>query len=117
MHKGDARNTGSPLALCRKNQPDAREGQVVRLGVAARFVIPGKPDNAGGGKGPQVKIDVRGRIGKDRTLGNVSTPKCVRNLWRALHAKVKAGPDFRFYALYDKIYRGGILAHAFPQYR
>jgi hypothetical protein len=32
------------------DQPDAREGQVGRLGVAERFAVPLKPGNAGGGK-------------------------------------------------------------------
>jgi len=39
------------------DQPDAREGQAGRLGVAERFVVPGKPGNAGGGKGPQFKTN------------------------------------------------------------
>ena len=38
-------------------QPDAREGQAGRPGVAERFVVPRKPANAGGGKGPQFKTD------------------------------------------------------------
>ena len=50
--EGNARNTGSPLAWCRNNQPDAREGQAGRLGVAERFVVPGKSGNADGGKEP-----------------------------------------------------------------
>jgi hypothetical protein len=32
------------------DQPEAREGQAGRLGVAERFVVPLKPGNAGGGK-------------------------------------------------------------------
>src|SRR5260221_8016158 len=39
------------------DQLEAREGQAGRLGVAERFVVPLKPGNAGGGKGPQFKTD------------------------------------------------------------
>src|SRR5437763_15999276 len=41
------------------DQPDAREGQAGRTGVAERPVVPMKPGNAGGGKGPQFKTDAR----------------------------------------------------------
>ena len=43
----------------RDDQPDAREGQAGRTGVAERPVVPLKPGNAGGGKGPQFKTDAR----------------------------------------------------------
>jgi hypothetical protein len=39
------------------DQPEAREGQDGRPGVAERFVVPRKPGNAGGGKGPQFKTN------------------------------------------------------------
>jgi len=65
IHKGDARNTGSPLAWCRDNQPDAREGQAGRLGVAERPVGPMKPGNAGGEKEPWFKTDARRRKGQE----------------------------------------------------
>jgi RNA-directed DNA polymerase len=50
-------------------------------------------------------------------LGNLSTPKTVQKLQKALHAKAKAEAGYRFYALYDKISREDILAHAFAQCR
>jgi RNA-directed DNA polymerase len=50
-------------------------------------------------------------------LGNLSTPKSVQKLQRALHAKAKAEAGYRFYALYDKVYREDILAHAYAQCR
>src|SRR5437899_12699807 len=39
------------------DQLEAREGQAGRPGVAERFVVPLKPGNAGGGKGPRFKTD------------------------------------------------------------
>jgi group II intron reverse transcriptase/maturase len=50
-------------------------------------------------------------------LGNLATPKSVQKLQRALHAKAKAEAGYRFYALYDKIFRDDILAHAYAQCR
>ena len=50
-------------------------------------------------------------------MGNLSTPESVQKLQTALHVKAKAEAEFRFYALYDKIYRGDILAHAYAQCR
>ena len=50
-------------------------------------------------------------------MGNLSTPKSVQKLQKALHAKAKTEADFRFYTLYDKIYREDILAHAYAQCR
>ena len=40
-------------------------------------------------------------------------PPKVEKLRAALHTKAKESPDYRFYALYDKIYREDILQHAF----
>ena len=50
-------------------------------------------------------------------MGNLSTPKSVQKLQTALHAKAKAEAGYRFYALYDKIYREDILGHAYAQCR
>ena len=43
----------------RDRQLDAREGQAGPFGVTERFVVPLKPHNGGGGKGPQFKVKVR----------------------------------------------------------
>ena len=37
----------------------------------------------------------------------------VQKLQTALHAKAKGSPGFRFYALYDKVYRKDVLMHAY----
>ncbi len=50
-------------------------------------------------------------------MGNLSTPQSVQKLQTALHAKAKAEAGYRFYALYDKISREDILAHAYAQCR
>ena len=36
---------------------------------------------------------------------NLTTPPSVQKLQTALHDKAKESPHFRFYALYDKVYR------------
>ena len=40
-------------------QLDAREGHARPTGVTDRLVVPMKPVNTGGGKGPEFKTDVR----------------------------------------------------------
>jgi group II intron reverse transcriptase/maturase len=50
-------------------------------------------------------------------LGDLATPKSVQKLQTALHAKAKAEAGYRFYALYDKISRDDILAHAYAECR
>ncbi len=50
--QGKRTQHGKPLGVVWDDQPDAREGQAGRPGVAERLVLPKKPGNSGGGKGP-----------------------------------------------------------------
>ena len=44
---------------------------------------------------------------------SLTTPDQIRTFQRKLYAKAKNEPAYRFYLLYDKVYRADILAHAY----
>ena len=46
-------------------------------------------------------------------MGNLTTPPSVQKLQSALHAKAKEEPGYRFYLLYDKVYRADVLEYAY----
>lgn len=93
-------------------QPATREGQAGPRRMAERPVVAMKPGNAGGAKGPQFEGSVR-RSEHRRLTMSLKPPNSVGKLQAALHGKAKASPDYRFYLLYDKLYRADFLAHAY----
>jgi group II intron reverse transcriptase/maturase len=48
---------------------------------------------------------------------SLQPPNKVEKLQTALHAKAKAAPTYRFYLLYDKLYRWDVLAFAYERCR
>jgi RNA-directed DNA polymerase len=48
-------------------------------------------------------------------VATLETPARIRNLQRALCRRAKKDPRFRAYAIYDKVYRPDILAHAYAR--
>ena len=48
---------------------------------------------------------------------SLAPTESVRKLQEALQAKAKKAPTFRFYSLYDKVYRYDVLAHAWERCR
>ena len=56
--------------------------------------------------------------GQDMGTGeSLSAPQSVQRLQRALHAKAKGSPSFRFYSLCDKVWRADVLAVACQEVR
>lgn len=50
-------------------------------------------------------------------MGNLLTPSSIQKLQAALHAKAKEDSGFRFYLLYDKVYRKDVLEFAYARCR
>jgi hypothetical protein len=76
-----------PVRRQRAEQPAAREGRAGQGGKTERPVLPRKPGNAGGGKGPWFKGHAQRSKGKEIGV-SLTTPESVWQLQEALHANV-----------------------------
>jgi RNA-directed DNA polymerase len=57
-------------------------------------------------------------VADGREIGvSLTPPAKVGKLQAALHTKAKNAPDYRFYALYDKLYRRDVLEYAYERCR
>src|SRR5215469_9601844 len=121
---------GIMAMACRQRRPDAtREAPaVIAVGINWQLVRDrlGRMGWRRGSKyrrnrvtpvegGTSVKDE---RKKQQRTEGlamSLTTPISVQKLQTALHAKAKESPDFRFYAVYDKVYRKDVLIFAYER--
>jgi len=115
MHeRGNQEQHGKPRPMLASSGNGCLARDRTRLdGVADGVVVPRMPGNAGGGKDPWFKANVRS--GESQEIGPLGllTPNTVGKLQAALHAKAKKASDYRFYTLYDKVCRKDVLHQAY----
>ncbi len=110
------RNTGDPRPWEREDPTGNPRGEGP---VAAEVGEAHSSEEAGndrGAKGPWDQGDVRSS-NRAEIGASLATPEKLWKLQAALHAKAKGNPTYRFYALYDKIYRADVLAEAWRRSR
>src|SRR6202049_4622779 len=64
-------------------------------------------------EGASVEGEREKRQGIEGLVMSLATPVSVQKLQTALHAKAKEASGYRFYVLYDKVYRKDVLAFAY----
>ena len=96
------------MLRCKPKQPAIREDRSRAELEVGKVHSSAKASNDRGAKGPEFK----GNVGRSQSAEidmSLTTPSSVRELQVALYVKAKANPTYRFYALYDKIYRPDVL--------
>lgn len=104
------RNTGSPSPQGKQPQTGTPRGtgRAAMGGGGARSS--GEAANPRRAKGPEFKAN-EPRRDKQEIGQGLRTPESVWKLQQSLHAKAKEHSVFRFYSLYDKLYRRDVLRH------
>jgi len=81
--------------------------------VAERSAVVMTSGNAERVKGPQFKDSAISSATAGRLTVRLTPPEKVEKLQTALRTKAKQSPSYRFYALYDKVYREDVLQYAY----